>query len=163
MKSMMRVTGLVSSLALATGVASAHPAHVSSSEDSVLAHQLLGLINRDREDVRLAPLELSAHLSSVADAHSIDMAEHSYFAHVTPTGLTPSDRMLRAHIRFHRDGENLGYARGYSPAEGLQIIEMIMMQSPHHRANLLNPGYRSIGIGVSMTGRAMYVTEDFTG
>jgi uncharacterized protein YkwD len=71
------------------------------------------------------------------------MFQQGYFAHVDPDGTTPFDRMKRGGVTFRAAGENLALAPTVDVAhEGL-------MNSPGHRANILNPSFHRIGIGVA--------------
>ena len=80
-------------------------------------------------------------LAAVALAHSEDMVAHGFVGHVSPTTGTAEDRVRRAHLRYPLFGENI--ARGVSP-EG---AHKGLMDSPGHRANMLNPQYTHVGIG----------------
>ena len=104
--------------------------------------RLAGLIAEERKKRSLAPLSLDPELAQVAQAHSQDMVDHHFVAHVSPSTGQPQDRVLRAGIRTGTLLENIG--RGYSAAE----IHRGLMDSPGHRANLLHPAVRSLGVGV---------------
>jgi uncharacterized protein YkwD len=148
--------------ALSISAATPRVARAQGARSEIAAHQLLHLINLDRRDAGLAPLHLSSLLSMVALSHSEDMDQHGYFAHVSPSGLTPLNRFSDAHIHYQMGGENIGYTEGVPLGQAIPLIEMMMMHSPHHRANLLRPGYHAVGIGVLQDGARVYVTEDFT-
>jgi uncharacterized protein YkwD len=70
------------------------------------------------------------------------MFKRGYFAHVTPEGVDPFQRMDAAGIHYVTAGENLALA------PTLDIAHDGLMNSPGHRANILNPAYRKVGIGV---------------
>ena len=71
------------------------------------------------------------------------MFQQGYFAHVDQNGGTPFDRMRAGGAAFRAAGENLALA------PTVQIAHDGLMNSPGHRANILNPRYRRIGIGVA--------------
>jgi len=85
------------------------------------------------------------------------MARRNYFAHTDPDGHDPFWHLQQAGIAFTSAGENI--------AEGQPTPEAVMsawMNSPGHRANILNPTYRSIGIGVVQGPEGPVWTQDFT-
>jgi uncharacterized protein YkwD len=107
-----------------------------------LETQMLELVNRERSQRGLRPLQADPELTEVARAHSRDMFARGYFAHVTPEGKTPFDRMDQAHVEYHTAGENLALAHS------LSIAHNGLMNSPGHRANTLNPEFGRVGIGI---------------
>jgi uncharacterized protein YkwD len=125
--------------------------------------EMLQLVNADRGQAGLPALRLSHRLTVAAQVHSLDMAEHRYFSHTARNGETVIQRFQAAGVRYHEAGENLGEAEDGAPLSMLRMINGVMMQSSHHRANLLDPQYRRIGISVVFTGQQVYVTEDFAG
>ncbi|MEI9809004.1 MAG: CvpA family protein [Bacteroidota bacterium] len=107
-----------------------------------LEAKMLELINEERAKEGLKPLKADRELSLVARKHSADMFARGYFAHVNPEGKDPFDRMKAAHIKFRTAGENLALA------QTLQIAHTNLMNSPGHRANIMNADYGRVGIGV---------------
>jgi uncharacterized protein YkwD len=81
-------------------------------------------------------------MTRVARAHSSDMFVRGYFAHNTPEGKTPFDRMRASGIQFTAAGENLALA------QTLEIAHTNLMNSPGHRANILHPAFGRLGIGI---------------
>jgi uncharacterized protein YkwD len=111
---------------------------------------VLCLINADRTQRRLTPLRENAKLRNAALAHSSDMVRNGYFAHTAPNGDTFVDRILDArYTTLNQDwslGENLAWGTGdVGTARGVQTA---WMHSSGHRANILKPAYRELGIGV---------------
>ncbi len=98
-------------------------------------------------------------LERVAQGYSDRMSAEGFFAHVAPDGSTLTQR-LPSDARYVRAGENLGLASG--PLAAHFGIE----HSPGHRRNLLDPGFRFVGVGVTfqkVDGREEAVlTEVFT-
>ena len=107
-----------------------------------LETQMLGMVNQERKEQGLKPLMADPELTNVARAHSKDMFAKGYFAHVNLEGKDPFDRMRDAHINFLAAGENLALA------QTLPIAHTNLMNSPGHRANILNPAFGRLGIGV---------------
>jgi uncharacterized protein YkwD len=104
--------------------------------------EMLELVNKERAKEGLKPLKADHELSRVARAHSRDMFIRGYFAHENPDGMDPFDRMKKANVSFKVAGENLALA------QTLQIAHINLMNSPGHRANIMNPAFGRLGIGV---------------
>jgi uncharacterized protein YkwD len=121
-----------------------------------LEKQMLDLVNQERQAAGLSPLQADPELTEVARKHSADMFARGYFAHDTPDGLTPFDRMREANVRFLTAGENLALA------PTLQIAHTGLMNSPGHRANILRREFGRVGIGVMDGGmRGLMVSQEF--
>lgn len=118
---------------------------------------MLALINQSREAAGLQSLNPSTRLRTVARLHGSDMFAYGYLSHQSRNGLLPLARVEAAGLSPWHVGENLAYASDVPEAHRL------LMQSPGHRANILSPLYRWIGIGVIDGGRhGVMVVEDFT-
>lgn len=103
--------------------------------------QLHAMVNRERGRRGLAPLTRDARIDAVARAHSQEMAELERVAHHSPTTGTHHDRLTAAGMNWPVSVENLARARnGFSACQGL-------MDSPAHRAGLLDPKVTHVGIG----------------
>jgi uncharacterized protein YkwD len=121
-----------------------------------LEQRMLGLVNQDRQAQGLQPLAPDPELTEVARRHSADMFARGYFAHETPDGLTPFDRMRAADVRFLIAGENLALAPTVS------VAHTGLMNSPGHRANILRPQFGRVGIGIMDGGvRGLMVSQEF--
>ncbi len=121
-----------------------------------LEKQMLDLVNQERHTAGLPPLQADPELTEVARKHSADMFARGYFAHDTPDGLSPFDRMRDANVRFLTAGENLALA------PTLQIAHTGLMNSPGHRANILRREFGRVGIGVMDGGmRGLMVSQEF--
>ena len=95
----------------------------------------------------LVPLTREPALDAVAREHSVDMAVRHYFAHETPEGLTPPDRLARGGIEgITLAGENVGLTSRGDPNR--EILEG-WLASPEHRRNLLMPAFNATGIGIA--------------
>jgi len=121
-----------------------------------LEQQMLDLINQERTSRGLKPLTLDPELTPVARAHSADMFARGYFSHYTPEGEDPFARMKDADVRFRTAGENLALA------PTLQLAHTGLINSPGHRANILNPSFGRVGIGIMSGGRrGIMVSQEF--
>lgn len=113
--------------------------------------------NTERAKAGLPALTDDPALDRAAQAHAEDMRNRDYFAHDTPEGLAPWDRIaaaLQDEQPFTSMGENIamGYADVASTCDG-------WMNSPGHRANILNPDYDAIGTAWVDS----YAVQDFGG
>ena len=123
---------------------------------SDLEAQMLDLVNQERIQRGLRPLQADPELTEVARAHSRDMFARGYFAHITPDRKSPFDRMDEAHVQYLTAGENLALAHS------LTIAHNGLMNSPGHRANILNPNFGHIGIGILDGGfYGLMVSQEF--
>ena len=121
-----------------------------------LEKQMLDLVNKERQANGLNPLAPDPELTEVARAHSADMFARGYFAHDTPEGLSPFDRMHAANVRFTTAGENLALA------PTLMLAHTGLMNSPGHRANILRREFGRVGIGVMDGGmRGLMISQEF--
>jgi uncharacterized protein YkwD len=107
-----------------------------------LEMKMLDLINQERTKRGLQRLQWDPQLVPVARAHSKDMFARGYFSHYTLEGKDPFDRMKAAGIKYYSAGENLALG------PTLTICHEGLMNSPGHRANILNPTYGRVGIGI---------------
>jgi len=104
--------------------------------------KMVELVNGERRNNGVGQLTIRQELIPVARAHAKDMWERSYFSHYSPEGKDVGDRLEEAHIKYSFAGENLALA------PTLAIAHDGLMNSPGHRANILNPKFKQIGIGV---------------
>ncbi len=121
-----------------------------------LEKRMLNLVNSERAAAGLRPLAPDPELTEVARRHSADMFARGYFAHDTPDGLSPFDRMRADNIRFLTAGENLALA------PTLPVAHIGLMNSPGHRANIMQKDFGRVGIGIMDGGiRGLMVSQEF--
>lgn len=121
-----------------------------------LEAQMLALVNEERTKRGLKPLQADAELTPVARSHSQDMFARGYFSHYTPEGKDPFDRMKAGGIKYMAAGENLALG------QTLRICHEGLMNSPGHRANILNPSYGRLGIGILDGGSyGLMISQEF--
>ncbi len=121
--------------------------------------QVVTLTNAERAKAGCGPLAVNATLTAVAQAHSQDMATNNYFDHNSQDGRTPFDRMTAAGYRYSTAAENIA-AGQRTP----QDVMTAWMNSPGHRANILNCALKQIGVGYatgSSSQYGVYWTQDF--
>ncbi len=121
-----------------------------------LEARMLELVNEERVAAGLKPLAADPELTEVARRHSADMFARGYFAHDTPEGRDPFDRMREANVRFVTAGENLALA------PSLQVAHKGLMNSPGHRANILFPQFGRLGVGILDGGiHGLMISQEF--
>jgi uncharacterized protein YkwD len=139
--------------ALASLVAAFAPAPAAARADgrttelSLLETGVLAQINFIRVQHGLAALRLNADLGEAAEEHSQEMAADGYFQHDSFDGSAFWKRIesfySTAGYGYWSVGENLLWS---SPSVGSVGALQMWMGSPEHRANILNPRWREIGI-----------------
>ena len=154
-------------------VALTAPAALSASSTSMagLEAGVLQQLNAVRADHGLSALRTNAKLAAAASQHSREMANDGYFEHNSVDGTSFATRIAKWYPlgSFHSwiVGENLLWS---SPSVDPPEAVAMWMRSPGHRANILNPRFREIGIGAvySTSARGTYthlpvtiITTDF--
>jgi uncharacterized protein YkwD len=108
-------------------------------------------VNATRARYGLPALRRNARLEAAARRHSTDMVKRRYFEHVSPTGATVADRVKStgylSGVRSWALGEDIGWGTG--PLASPRAIVQSWMNSPPHRAVILNRTYREAGVGVT--------------
>ena len=154
---------------------------IDTDELEVRIHEL---INIERHNAGLRPLVLDKRLSAIARDHSKDMAERDYFSHINPEGEDFIERYKKkgfvCRVRVGQSicagAENIFCNNLYSSIiyidgrahHNWNTLEEIAistvkgwMKSPGHRENILQPAFRSQGIGVTVQDGKVYITENF--
>ena len=108
--------------------------------------EVVYLTNLARDDEGLRPLKQVNLLHNAADGHSDRMATMNFFAHCDIfSKKDPFTRMQDAGYNWNSAGENI--AAGQTSAQEVMNGQFGWMNSPGHRANILNPDFREIGVG----------------
>ncbi|MDX2272677.1 MAG: CAP domain-containing protein [Cyanobacteriota bacterium] len=114
----------------------------TSNPNNTFAQEVVNLTNQERQKAGLAPLTVQSSLTQAAQSHAQDMALKDYFSHTGKDGSSPATRAQRAGYPSGYVGENI--AAGYTTP---QAVVQGWMNSSGHRANILNPNYKHIGVG----------------
>ncbi|WP_407549740.1 CAP domain-containing protein [Streptomyces sp. Pv4-95] len=133
---------------------SATPSKTSDGTSSAES-QVLSLVNEERAQAGCSPVTADKELGTLAQRFSDDMAARGFFDHTDPDGDTPWDRARQMGIS-DLGGENI--ARGQADA---QAVMESWMDSPGHRANILNCDYKTLGVGVHVGSGGPWWTQDF--
>jgi uncharacterized protein YkwD len=130
-------------------------------DEHAVEARLFALLNEARQQAKVPPLLAHQGLAEVAALHSRDMIESGFFGHESPRFGDPATRVHRKGLAFVLLAENIG--RGSTAEE----VHSMLLDSPGHRANALDPNLTHVGIGVALDvrqGRAEIIaTEDFGG
>lgn len=141
------------------------------SDASAYEQFLLELINTSRKSAGLQPLAMNDYINAAAEVHSDYQLATNKLTHTGSGGTTAYTRMVNAGFDFVGSstwGENVGWqsiSGATSYQDELQRIHEWLMNSPGHRANLLNGSFREVGIGVDagffQGFNSVIATEDF--
>ena len=107
---------------------------------------LLQATNKQRSADKEQSLTLNSQLNAAAQAKANDMVTRDYWSHNTPDGKAPWTFITAAGYHYQMAGENLAY--GFSNADDTVTG---WMNSPTHRANILNANYKNVGFGVAQS------------
>lgn len=127
------------------------PAPPASEGDEVLQ-----IVNAERAKEGCGPVTSNDLLATAAQRHSADMVSRDYFSHTSLDGTDPGDRITAVGYRWSTYGENI--AKGQrTPADVMEA----WMNSPGHRANILNCAFKEMGIGKQDSGGGPVWTQKF--
>lgn len=125
--------------------------------DQKTEYEMLDKINVQRKEQGLEALIYDNALANVARDHSIDMMNKRYFAHINLSGETPFDRLHTAKINYTLAGENLAVS------DSTEHAVTALMNSPTHRANILNKDFHKTGIGIAINqDGVLVISQEFT-
>lgn len=128
-----------------------------SSALSQYEQQVVNLTNQERTKRGLQPLKVATDLSNMAGVKATDMRDNHYFDHNSPKYGSPFDMMKQFGISYSYAGENIA-AGQRTPQE----VVNAWMNSPGHRANILNSHYTYIGVGYVQGGSyGSYWVQEF--
>jgi uncharacterized protein YkwD len=118
--------------------------------------QLLVLANGARKQAGAQPLALDTGLSQAARTHALAMLQARQLSHQFDGEPSLAVRLAATTaLQLDQEGENV--ALDYDAEHGHEHL----MLSPPHRANLLNPAYNVVGLGVVRSGDRLYIVQDF--
>lgn len=163
---LLEIGALIVFIALALGIEAAFLSEIapqftgSKYTAIVLPEALVTQTNEARADNSLQTLVTNEVLVDAAQRKANDMAEKGYFSHITPDGKEPWYWLAQAGYDFSAAGENL--AVNFTESED---VTEAWLNSPGHRANILNGNYTEIGIatakGVYKGKNTVFVVEFF--
>lgn len=115
-----------------------------AASSAITIQNVITLANQSRQSFGLGSLTESSLLNKAAQAKAEDMAAKGYFSHTSPDGKTPWNFIETSGYNYILAGENL--AVHFTDAESM---EQAWMNSPSHKANILNRNFEEIGIGIA--------------
>lgn len=118
--------------------------------------QVLALVNEERASAGCSPVTANAQLTRAADDYSDVMARSGVMSHTGPDGSTMTTRVEAAGYAWSTLGENI--ARGQGDAAAVMDA---WMNSPGHRANILNCSFKELGVGVHFGDGGPWWTQNF--
>jgi len=119
--------------------------------------------NQQRAGAGLGALSVDASLTNIARRRAQDMAANNYFAHTSPTGETAFTLMNGVGYVYAIAGENIA-RNNYPDGESVSVAMSGFMNSPGHRANILDGRYTKVGIGMAVDANGMkYFAVVFAG
>lgn len=120
-----------------------------------MERQIFDWTNQERTKVNAPPLTWDNRLAIAARLHSDEMAKQKNLTHQLPGEAKFTERLSLQGARFSAAAENVGYG------DDAETLQSGWMHSPGHRANLLNPAYNQMGVGIVRSGDRLWATEDF--
>jgi uncharacterized protein YkwD len=153
---------VLAGVALAVGSSTAawisapHAVHADATFDQAL----FSLINQDRAQNGLPALRWNSQLSSIGESspyggcgftvngRAEDMIQRNYFSHTICGSQNVFNILSADRVPWSSAGENIGWESGITdPSQAAQYLNTEYMNSPEHRANILNPNYTDVGVG----------------
>jgi uncharacterized protein YkwD len=128
---------------------------VTVSAEAAAEAEVLKLVNEERAKVGCSALSANSTLAELAEKFSDAMASEGFFDHIDPSGASPWDRAAKLGIT-NLGGENI--ARGQTDAAA---VMQAWMNSPGHRANILNCDFKTLGVGAHFGSGGPWWTQDF--
>ena len=134
---------------------------------TTLAGYALNQVNAARAAYGFAPLVLDAGISAVAASHAYDQASNGYFSHTGRNGSTRDTRLRAGGVSYTYSGENQCYYVGMSQQATLDWCHSQFMAEPYpgywnHKANILDPRFTRMGVGIATVNGRTVITWDFT-
>jgi len=120
-----------------------------------MEQQILEWTNQERAKVNALPLRWNNRLGLAARLHSDEMASHKELSHQVKGEPPFTQRLSERGAKFSGAAENVGYG------DSAEELHSGWMHSPGHRANLLNPVYTEMGVGIVRAANRLWATEDF--
>lgn len=125
-----------------------------------MEQQLFQLANGERRNHdSTSDLLLDATLGELARQHSRAMRDQRFFGHVGPQGADLQRRLEAGGVVFDRAAENL--AKVTHSVDPATFAHGLLMASAEHQANILNPEFRRVGVGVAQAGDTFWITQIF--
>jgi len=130
----------------------------ASSDFKAFQKKVIEIVNKERVKIGLNTLVENIETDKIATLKSQDMVKLNYFSHTSPTYGSPFEMLTQFNISYTAAGENIAYGQS-TPDE----VMTAWMNSPGHRANILNTNFTQIGVGIALKANGQLVwTQTFT-
>lgn len=120
---------------------------------------ILCLVNRARAARGIRAVRLSSELGLAARRHSGDMVARKYFGHESPGGDNLADRVRRSGYAASHPGFSAGEALAWGTFASPDVLMQALLQSPVHRAIVLDRSARDVGLGLTLGAPQAGVTD----
>jgi len=127
----------------------------NSSDVSSYANQVLKLVNQERAKAGLSALTTNSTITAAANKRAKETVQS--FSHIRPDGTSFSSVLKEYSISYRAAGENIAYGQK-TPQE----VVTAWMNSPGHRANIMNTNFGKLGVGVYKSNGVIYWSQLFT-
>ena len=131
------------------------PEEDNDSSQGDYASQVVALVNAERAKYGLSALKVDSRVQQAAQVRAKETVQS--FSHTRPNGSSFSTALTEAGVSYTRSGENIAYGQS-TPQQVVQA----WMNSPGHRANILNENFTTIGVGYTVSGGTAYWAQLFT-
>lgn len=126
----------------------------AAKKEPITADKIFILVNQERIKAGIPELKRNATLDAAAAMKAKDQVDNKYFAHTSPKGIDTWHWFKTAGYVFHHAGENLSqnYIQSSRERGSFKTSEDVIkawMNSPTHRANILDPKYTETGLAVN--------------
>ncbi len=132
-----------------------NPPSQGGTTNTTYAQQVINMVNEERAKAGLSPVQQADSITQAANVRAREIVTN--FSHTRPDGSSFSTALRQAGVSYMGSGENIAYGQR-TPQEVMDG----WMNSAGHRANILNPNYKNIGIGFYETNGVKYWVQLFT-
>lgn len=132
-----------------------NPEEDNDASQGDYASQVVALVNAERAKYGLSALKVDSRVQQAAQVRAKETVQS--FSHTRPNGSSFSTALTEAGVSYTRSGENIAYGQS-TPQQVVQA----WMNSPGHRANILNENFTTIGVGYTVSGGTAYWAQLFT-
>ena len=127
----------------------------TNSTTSSYANEVLKLVNAERAKAGLSAFTTNTSLTAAANKRAVEIK--TSFSHTRPNGSGFQTVLGDYSISYRAAGENIAYGQ-----KTPQAVVTAWMNSPGHRANILNANFSKLGVGVYQSNGTVYWTQEFT-
>ena len=127
----------------------------TTTSSSQYAQKVVDLVNAERAKEGLSPVSVNTKLENAAQTRAQEIV--TSFSHTRPNGSSFGTAIKAAGVSYNACGENIAYGQK-SP----EAVMNAWMNSSGHRANIMNPNFKYIGVGYYQTNGVNYWVQEFT-